>query len=192
MLAIGNPGAEYASSRHNVGWWVANRLLQGRHVDRFAERECDVARIRIGGAEVLVAYPQNYVNNSGAAAAHLQLRYDVDPGNMIVVYDDINLDVGVIRVRRGGSSGRHNGMESIIRALDTRDFPRVRVGVSKQGPGEDQIDYVLSAPTADELAPLMQAVDRAADAVRVLIQHGVEEAMDRYNRRPQPEPEDAG
>ena len=183
ILAIGNPGQQYADSRHNVGWWVADILLK-RHRARVKDAGvAQQAMLKIDTETVALAYPKTYVNRSGAAAKVLLERHGIGATRLIVVCDDINLPVGRLRVRRKGGAGGHNGLTSIIDTLGTNDFPRIRIGVGKQPDGESQIDHVLGRPNAEESAQLNLAVERAADAAETAIREGVEAAMNGYNQR---------
>ena len=182
ILAIGNPGPQYAESRHNVGWWVAD-LLMKRYGGRLSDAGvCQQAAVDINGIRALLAYPKTYVNRSGAAAKILLERHDVNSTRLLVICDDINLPVGTIRVRTKGGAGGHNGLTSIMDALGTNDFPRIRLGVGKQADGASQVDHVLGTPTKSEAAELRSAADRAADAAAMAITDGLEAAMNAYNR----------
>lgn len=182
ILAIGNPGPQYAESRHNVGWWVAD-LLMKRHGGKLSDAGvCHRATLDIDGTNVLLAYPKTYVNRSGAAAKTLTERHDIETTQLLVICDDINLPVGTIRVRKKGGAGGHNGLTSIIEALGTNDFPRIRIGVGKQADGASQVDHVLGKPRASEAEDLRIAVDRAADASAMAITEGLDAAMNSYNR----------
>lgn len=184
VVAIGNPGLQYERSRHNVGWWVADLI-----VDRYRAKITDhgpsrIAHIRVQpeNQSVVVAYPKTYVNRSGAAVRALMREYDTEIHRLIVVSDDINLPPGRLRIRRQGGAGGHNGLQSIIDAVESNEFPRVRIGVGKQTRGEDQADHVLSSPTRRELEAIEPAIVQATEAVEVIVREGVEEGMNRFNR----------
>ena len=181
VLAIGNPGPQYADSRHNAGWWVAETLLQ-QHRARLTDAGiCRQALIRIACHDVIVALPKTYVNRSGAAARVLLQHHGIVPSRLLVACDDINLPVGTIRVRKKGGAGGHNGLASTISEIGTDQFPRIRIGVGKQNPGSSQVDHVLGTPSPDELADLKLAVQRAAEATTTAITDGIEAAMNRFN-----------
>lgn len=183
IMALGNPGQQYAESRHNVGWWVGHSLLR-QHRARLTDAGiCHQAEITIADQKVVVALPKTYVNRSGAAARVLINRHGIDPSRLLVVCDDINLPVGSIRVRRKGGAGGHNGLTSTISEIGTDQFPRVRIGVGRQSQGASQVDHVLGKPSADELADLKLAVERAAEAATAAIEEGLDVAMSRYNQR---------
>ena len=183
IMALGNPGRQYADSRHNVGWWVANVLLRRHNAKLTDAGICHQAEIQIAGHRVVVALPKTYVNRSGAAARVLIQRHNIDPRRLLVICDDINLPVGAIRVRRKGGAGGHNGLASTISEIGTDQFPRIRIGVGKQTQGTSQVDHVLGRPNAEELADLKLAVERAAEATTAAIEEGLDAAMSRYNQR---------
>lgn len=183
IMALGNPGPQYADSRHNVGWWMANSLLRQHNAKLTDAGICHQAEIRIAGQRVVVAMPKTYVNRSGAAARVLIQRHNIDPRRLLVICDDINLPVGAIRVRRKGGAGGHNGLASTISEIGTDQFPRIRVGVGKQTQGTSQVDHVLGRPNAEELADLKLAVERAAEAATAAIEEGLDAAMSRFNQR---------
>ena len=184
VLAVGNPGRQYANSRHNVGWWVADEIVRRAGAKLTAQGICDQAELRLGNTAAVVVYPKTYVNRSGAAARTLLDRTGIPIEQMLVICDDINLPVGTIRVRRKGGAGGHNGLASIIDSIGTDAFPRIRVGVGKQSDGTRQVDHVLGAPSKSEAKQLNQEVKRAADAATTLITESVEAAMNQFNQRP--------
>lgn len=182
ILAIGNPGPQYAESRHNVGWWAAD-MLRKRHRGKLTDAGvCHQAMLDFDGTNALLAYPKTYVNRSGTAANTLLERHGVDVTQLLVICDDINLPVGTIRVRTKGGAGGHNGLTSIIDAIGTNDFPRIRIGVGKQVEGTSQVDHVLGIPSASEAEDLRTAAHRAADATATAITEGLDAAMNGYNR----------
>lgn len=183
IMALGNPGPQYADSRHNVGWWVANSLLRRHNAKLTDAGICHQAEIQIAGQRVVLAIPKTYVNRSGAAARVLIQRHNIDPHRLLVICDDINLPVGAIRVRRKGGAGGQNGLASTISEIGTNQFPRIRIGVGKQTQGTSQVDHVLGRPNAEELADLKLAVERAAEATTAAIEEGLDEAMSRHNQR---------
>ena len=183
VVGLGNPGSAYARTRHNVGFWVVERLAE-RHRLRFSEKDyrSQVARGSIGDERVVLLKPQTYMNLSGEAVGRARRDLKIGPADVVVVYDEIDLPLGRIRVRDSGSSGGHNGMKSIIAALGSKDFPRVRVGIGRPAGLVDPTDYLIDdQPTAEELRVLEEAADRAADAVEVILAEGVPAAMNRFN-----------
>lgn len=184
IVGLGNPGREYAGTRHNVGFDVISRLSEDYNIPLdFKKHKALCGKGRIEGQRVLLAQPQTFMNASGESIRELMDYYKVSKENIIIVYDDISLDVGQLRVRPKGSAGGHNGIKSIIQHMGTQEFPRVRVGVGDKPRGWDLVDYVLSRfPVSEE--PIMQeAFERAAAACKVILLDGVEEAMNQFNRK---------
>lgn len=192
IVGLGNPGPEYAWTPHNLGFLALDRLaeLAGARVER-PEAKSLVGRGRLAGQVVLLAKPQTFMNVSGLAVRDLVARFECDPLDTIVVYDDVALPWGMIRVRERGTAGGHNGMKSIIGALGTKDFTRVRMGVQPEHPVADLAAYVLRPMRRADLEVAAEMVDAAAEAVQVILSDGVGRAMTRFNRRVEPleEPE---
>ncbi len=181
IAGLGNPGREYHGTRHNVGFEVIERL-SGRHriAVRSRRNRAVVGEGTIGGEQVVLARPQTFMNRSGEAVAGLARRYRIAPEDIIVIYDDVNLPLGKLRIRARGSSGGHNGMKSVIGSLGSEEFPRVRIGIG--GPNRrDMIDHVLSRFSRAEGPIVREAVERAADAVEMYMADGPEAAMNRFN-----------
>ncbi len=181
VLAIGNPGKQYARSRHNVGWWAADALRRETDSKLRDEGPSRIAHVKIRQQATIIAYPKTYVNRSGVAARATIQHYKTETERLIVLTDDIHLAPGRIRVRRGGGAGGHNGLKSIIDTLQDQSFPRIRIGIGKPSGGDTQIDHVLGEPSDEDLAAIEDAVDRAAHAVKSIITNGVEIAMNEFN-----------
>ncbi len=183
IVGLGNPGAEYEKTRHNVGFRVSE-LLAGRwkvKIDRLKFRAL-TRMVTAEGQKILLVQPQTYMNASGAAVSALATYYKVKPERILVIFDDISLPVGRIRVRRDGSAGGHNGIKSIIQSLGTDQFPRVKVGVgAKPHPDYDLADWVLSRFSAQEEKALEPALTNAAEAAVLVLTQGVEKAASAYN-----------
>jgi PTH1 family peptidyl-tRNA hydrolase len=182
IVGLGNPGRRYRQTRHNVGWEVISRLARRARIavddeDGFSE----VGRGSIGGTRVILARPQTYVNVSGEAVRDLRRRHRLRPQDILVVIDDLDLPLGRLRLRASGSAGGHNGLKSIIEALGTTEFPRLRVGIGRPPEGVDPADHVLTRFTSDERAVVDAALDRAAEAIETAITEGIETAMNRFN-----------
>ncbi|MCS6918646.1 MAG: aminoacyl-tRNA hydrolase [Fimbriimonadales bacterium] len=183
ILGLGNPGAQYAPTRHNVGFWTID-LLAERHGVALKTRKHN-SKLGVGlirEVPVVLAKPQTYMNLSGEAARALLQAYHLQPEQMIVVFDDIWLEPGVVRVRAKGSAGGHNGVKSIIHSLGTEAFPRVRVGIGQPPEETDLADYVLSAPPPTERERLLHAAQRAADACEAWLTEPIEQVMSRFNQ----------
>jgi PTH1 family peptidyl-tRNA hydrolase len=181
IAGLGNPGPGYARTRHNIGFQVLDRLA-ARHGMQFARgrAKSHVAEGRIGDRRVILVKPQTWMNLSGDAVQPLLHWYKLPPERLIVVYDDLDLPLGKLRIRERGSSGGHHGVDSIIGRLGTNAFPRVRIGVGRS-PGREQVGHVLSRFRRDEEALMEEARDRAADATETLLAEGVAGAMNRFN-----------
>lgn len=183
VLGLGNPGPEYAGTRHNVGFEVVERLAarHGIALSRQARRS-RLGHGRIAGVAVILAEPLTFMNRSGEAARALLETYELRVERLVVVVDDVALPPGTIRVRKSGSAGGHNGLESVISHLGSTYFPRVRVGIGAAPPGK-LVDYVLSPFSRREQVLMAEAYEKAADAVECIVTQGVEAAMNRFNRR---------
>jgi peptidyl-tRNA hydrolase, PTH1 family len=183
IVGLGNPGPRYASTRHNVGFKVVDELAR-RHGLRLAGRQANAhyARGDIAGRKVILAQPQTYMNNSGQAVRALASYYKVPPDRVLIVYDDIALPTGTIRVREKGSAAGHNGVKSVIHHMGTEAIPRIRVGVDRPNdPRHGQIDWVLGHFSKEEQPVIEDAIGRAADAVEYILANGYERAMNVYN-----------
>jgi PTH1 family peptidyl-tRNA hydrolase len=188
IVGLGNPGKSYAHNRHNVGFQCLNYLAR-LHSIRFDHRQCR-ARAGLGkirGEKVLLAKPGTFVNLSGDSVACLVHKHDIPLSNLLVIYDDLDLPLGKIRLRQSGSSGGHKGMNSIISALGSEGFPRIRVGIGrpqaeKQSMSEDAIvNYVLSDFSPEEEAITKPVIARVAEAIDCFLNQGIEAAMSKFN-----------
>ena len=184
VLGLGNPGLQYESTRHNAGFLALDRLCArcGAVLDR-RRHHARIGEARVDSARLLLAAPETFMNLSGEAAAELLRFYKLPVERMIVLFDDISLDVGRLRVRRKGSDGGHNGIKNIIQITGSDAFPRVKIGVgAKPHPDYDLKDWVLGRFTDAQMQLLSPVLDDAAEAVLLLVREGVDAAMNRYNR----------
>lgn len=182
IAGLGNPTKQYEGTRHNVGFSVIYRLADKYNIKmNIARHKALIGTGVIAGEKVMLVMPQTYMNLSGEAVGEIMRYYKAEPSDLIITYDDIDLDVGKLRIRAKGSAGGHNGMKSIIAHVGSEEFDRVRVGIGHKPPEFDLADYVLSRFGKDELPLIRDAVDKAADAVEVIIRSGVEAAMNKYN-----------
>jgi PTH1 family peptidyl-tRNA hydrolase len=181
VLGLGNPGDRYRHTRHNAGYWTVETLARRNGVSFRHGRLYDLAGATIYGEEIYLARPLTYMNLSGKAARKLRRKLAVDPSRILVVHDDIDLKPGAIRIRRGGSSGGHLGVQSVIEALGTADFPRVRVGVGRPPEGMDPAAYVLAEMHGNELEEFLSWCERAASAAESVIMDGLDTAMNLFN-----------
>lgn len=182
IVGLGNPGPEYARSRHNVGWLVLERLAARSHCsfDKI-QLKARVASGTVRDRRVVLARPLTYMNRSGESVGPLLRFYKVPLANLLVVYDEMDIPFATLRLRPGGGAGGHGGMKSIIAAVGGQDFARLRVGVGRPPAGWDPADYVLAQWTKDEVAQVPALVDRAADAVETWLTEGILTAMNRFN-----------
>jgi PTH1 family peptidyl-tRNA hydrolase len=181
VVGLGNPGSTYARTRHNVGFWVVDRLAERNRL-RFGEREykSQVARGPVAGARAVLLKPQTYMNLSGEAVGRARRALRIEPAEILVVYDDLDLPLGRLRIRDGGGAGGHHGVESIIGSVGGKGFPRIRVGIGR--PTGDTVGYLTDDRiTPDEEAVLGPAVERAAEAAEVWLSEGIAAAMNRFN-----------
>jgi len=189
IVGLGNPGRSYQDSRHNIGFICLNHFARKQAI-RF-DRKQGKARIgsgEVAGEAVILAKPQTYMNLSGESVSRLVQKFDISLDNLIVVHDDLDLPLGKIRIRQGGSSGGHRGVESIIAALDDEAFLRLRIGIGRPGTdrlnqcGEDEIiSYVLSGFAPEEKEIVARTIPMVSDALLSLISEGIDTAMNKYN-----------
>lgn len=182
IVGLGNPGREYAGNRHNIGWRIADHFVNARGW-QFAKKQNDalVAFGQIDEARTIVAKPQTFMNVSGRAVQPLARFYKVPPDRMLVIYDDLDLPFGTIRLREKGGAGGHNGMRSIIERTGHGNFPRLRVGIGRPPGRMDPAAFVLRDFDATEQAELPEILDRATQAIETFITQGIAAAMNRYN-----------
>ncbi len=182
VLGLGNPGAEYRNTRHNVGWWCMDELVRRTNADLNRKRkELRYAEVELGGSQVVLAYPRTFMNRSGMALSYLTNRFKTGPDRILVVTDDINLPPGSVRIRKQGGPGGHNGLQSIITALGTNEYPRIRIGVGNPETSAEQVDHVLGTfnPATREL--VAAAIVRAADAITMIVNSEIDGAMNKFN-----------
>ena len=186
IVGLGNPGLEYALSPHNLGFMAVDRLAEGCGA-KVAKKEAQslTGKATLAGQAVLLAKPQTYMNLSGAAVARLLARYSIEPEEMVVLFDDLDLPLGMIRIRRQGTAGGHNGMKSIIGAIQADEFVRVRMGIQpdSNSPLEEATPYLLGNFRRRELGAVSDLLDQAVDAVHMILREGPRKAMNRFNRR---------
>ena len=183
VVGLGNPGARYESTRHNMGFLALDRLAE-REKLRFNKLrfKAGTAEWKLGEDKVLVMKPQTYMNLSGESVGAAARFYKIPADHILVVSDDISLPVGKLRLRSAGSAGGHNGLKNIIQHLGTDRFPRIKVGVgSPQQAGYDVVDWVIGMPTGEDQNVLLDALDRAAQAIPAVITQGMDRAMNQFN-----------
>ena len=183
IAGLGNPGVAYENTRHNAGF-LAIDALEKKFSFTSNEHKFNAVcnRAVIGGKSCLIMRPQTFMNNSGEAISDAMDFYEIDPKNIIVIFDDISLDVGAMRIRRKGSAGGHNGLKSIIALCGTQDFPRVKIGIgAKPHPDYDLADWVLSRFSDEDMKKLSEVFDHTAEAVELIVKGETGEAMNRFN-----------
>jgi PTH1 family peptidyl-tRNA hydrolase len=183
IVGLGNPGPEYAKTRHNIGWMVIDafgakfRIRIDKH-----EKDAMTGGGRVAGGSVLVAKPQTYMNQSGDAIRLLVNAYAESLDDLIVVYDDIDLPLGKLRIKPNGGPGTHNGMRSIVAALETEKFARLRIGIGGVDSSGRLRDYVLGEIAPDEEAAINRAIERSVDALVLFVRGDLKRAMNEFNR----------
>ena len=185
IVGLGNPGIEYQFTLHNLGFLAVDRIADQCH-GAIANRRCRAltGKVIIAGAEVFLAKPETYMNLSGMSVRSLVQELGVEPArDLIVIYDDLDLPFGTLRVRKQGGAGGHHGMESILGALNTQEFARIRLGISPGHKVTDGAQYVLSPIRKLQEEAVDQGLDTAAEAVKTILTEGVNAAMNRFNRK---------
>ncbi|HUK86140.1 MAG TPA: aminoacyl-tRNA hydrolase [Terriglobales bacterium] len=188
LVGLGNPGIEYQFTPHNLGFLALDRLAE-RHQVRISNRRCRAltGKAVIASEEVLLAKPETYMNLSGLAVRELLQEYEAEPGrDLVVVYDELDLPLGTIRIRQRGSSAGHKGVESILGALGTGEFTRLRLGSAPARAVKDGARYGLAPFKRGQLKAVDAVLDAAADALEAIVSQGVAWAMNRFNRKPEP------
>jgi peptidyl-tRNA hydrolase, PTH1 family len=188
IVGLGNPGYEFHLTPHNLGFIAVDRLAEacGVEVTR-REGQAFIAPTEIEGEPVLLAKPQTFMNLSGLAVARLMETLELPPEDLIVLVDELDLPLGTLRIRSRGSAGTHNGMKSVIGAIGSGDFVRVRMGIHPDHPLEDRVSYVLAPFRKKDLETVAEMIDQSTEAVRMILKEGISRAMNRYNRRTPPE-----
>ena len=182
VVGLGNPGSGYAQSRHNVGFQCIDELSKKCAIPlKDKNRHVILGRGLVDGKEILIAKPRTFMNRSGEAISYLLTRFQISTQDLLVIYDDMNLPTGKIRIRHSGSSGGHNGIQSIISTINSHEIQRVRIGIGRPPEGVGDIEYVLGKFTADEKKLIEEAVTTTQTAVRDFLSNGLEWTMSHYN-----------
>lgn len=183
VFGLGNPGTGYEKTRHNIGRMVVASWAAQAGITIAGRRfEARTGVGQVDGHKIIAALPQTYMNLSGRSVARVASYYRLDPGDIIVVYDDMDLDLGRIRIRPRGSDGGHRGIRSIIEELGSSDFTRLRIGIGRPPEDDDTVDFVLTPFSAEEREVINETILRAREALTVILTHGVEFAMNEFNR----------
>ena len=184
IVGLGNPGYEYHLTPHNLGFMAVDRLAESCGVEILRrEAQALTASTELEGEQVVLAKPQTFMNLSGMAVARLLEKYELAVSHLIVLLDDVDLPLGSLRIRPRGSAGTHNGLKSVIGALQADEFGRVRMGVGPERPVEDLVSYLLSPFRKADLEVVADMLEQANEAIRVVLKEGIPRAMNRFNRK---------
>jgi peptidyl-tRNA hydrolase, PTH1 family len=183
LVGLGNPGKAYAQTRHNVGMWVIERAAARWSIRLSPRGTAQRGSGRLGGELIELAGLLDWMNVSGPPLKGLLREFELTANELIIVHDDLDLEPGRLRIKLAGGHGGHNGIKSIIEALGTPQFVRLKIGIGRPAPGQDSADYVLEPVTKDEMAVFDPCLERAVDALECLIHHGPEVTMNQYNVR---------
>ncbi len=185
VVGLGNPGAKYAWTRHNIGFECLNLVHRNLGSPSFQTKfEGQFCRVRIGEQDVCLVWPLTYMNLSGRCVSQFARFYRIEPENILVVCDDLSLPLGKLRIRKSGSSGGQKGLDDILRSLGTQDVPRLRIGIDPTPPRWETADYVLSRFSTTEKEVAETALTRASAAISSWLNHGVDVAMNEFNAKP--------
>lgn len=182
IVGLGNPEADYANTRHNMGFNVINKLARQYNIEINKKKfNSEYQTAIIEGKKAVLVKPQTYMNNSGEAVSEFVSFYKTELDKMIIIYDDIDIEPGKIRIRKSGSAGSHNGMKSVVSHLNNEKFPRIRVGIGKPQQHIDMIHHVIGAISEEEKNQLDKGAEIAKDALIELIKNGIDSAMNKFN-----------
>lgn len=184
VVGLGNPGKIYSGTRHNVGFSLVKTMAKNRNIRLKKRRYLSrTIVIDMAGDRILLALPQTYMNNSGQAIKRITDEAGIAPENIIILYDDLDLSLGEIRVRKEGGAGSHKGMRSIVQNIQTTNFPRIRIGIGPLDPNMDAADFVLSSFTKEEQPIVIESLNKAQDALEMILTGSIETAMNTYNQK---------
>lgn len=183
LVGLGNPGPQYADSRHNAGFWLADRVAERAGIEFKAEAKFHglVGRVRADVGDLRLLKPMTFMNHSGRSVAAVCRYFDIEPEQVLVAYDELDLPVGTVKLKRGGGHAGHNGLRDTISALASRDFWRLRIGIGHPGAKEHVVGYVLSRPSRDDAQIIVDAIDRAEDCLPELLAGQYQRVMNRLH-----------
>lgn len=183
IVGLGNPGLKYTNTKHNVGFMFVDKLSENLKVKvNKLKFDALIGQANISGEKCLLMKPQTFMNNSGVAIRKASDFYKIQPENVIVIFDDISLNPGDLRIRRKGSAGGHNGIKSVIEWLDSEDFKRIKVGIgAKPSPDYELADYVLSKISSNDKKEIDKVLENAIDATKLMVKEDIDKAMNLYN-----------
>lgn len=180
IIGLGNPGSKYSKTRHNLGFMVVDVIAESLNAAFQEKKDYLMGKGFVAGHDVLLIEPLTFMNNSGRAVQDILRRFNIPPQNLIVIHDDLDMETGKLKIRKKGSSGGHRGIESIIQSIGTDEFIRIKIGIGRDASILSE-DYVLKKFRKDELSVIKEAIQKAADAIPIIISDGVEKAMNRFN-----------
>lgn len=182
IIGLGNPEEEYANTRHNMGFDTINEIAKRNQISLTKKKFQAIYEVSIiEGKKVILLKPQTYMNLSGESIREVMQFYHIKPEEILVIYDDIDIEKGIIKVRKKGGPGGHNGMKSVIENIGTTDFPRIRIGIGQPEYKGDMINYVIGSVPEEEKRILAQGVQKAADAIEEFLKNGIDSTMNRFN-----------
>ncbi len=182
IVGLGNPESDYANTRHNMGFKVINEIAKQYEIEISRKKfNSEYGSSVIEGQKILLVKPQTFMNASGEAVIEFANFYKIELDNIIIVYDDVDIDTGNIRIRKNGSPGSHNGMKSVVHFLKSENFPRIRVGIGKPDENTDIIEYVIGSIPEEEKEQLQQGIEKAKNAIVELLKNGIDSAMNQFN-----------
>ena len=183
IVGLGNPGRDYSATRHNVGFMAVDELARRWNITNWKQKyNAEVAEYRLDGDVIMLVKPQTYMNLSGTAISELARFYKIPAHDVVVIFDDLDLPAGRLRLRTKGGSGGHRGIESLLTHMGSAEFPRIRIGIGRPPAGWEVVDYVLSRFAAEEQPLLTEVIGKAADAVEYSLKHGFTKAMNAFNK----------
>lgn len=182
IVGLGNPGKDYTNTRHNIGFDTVDLLADRNNININKIKFKSVyGEGNINGEKVILVKPQTYMNNSGETVRDIANFYKLDPSELIVIVDDIDIDFASVRIKKKGSAGSHNGLKSIIRLLGSDKFPRIKIGIGKRYPNQDLASFVLSRFSKDERVEIEESIYSAVEAVETILKDGIDIAMNKFN-----------
>lgn len=182
IVGLGNPEEEYSRTRHNMGFDVINKLAQKQNVKVNKNKFNSLYGTgTVGKEKVILIKPQTFMNLSGAAIREFKNFYKVNSNHIIVIYDDLDIEPGIIKIRKKGGPGTHNGMKSVVTEIGTQEFPRVRIGIGNPTYKNNLLNYILTKIPEEDYKILDAAIQKAADAIEEILQNGIDTAMNKYN-----------
>ncbi|MCE5195208.1 MAG: aminoacyl-tRNA hydrolase [Nitrospiraceae bacterium] len=181
VVGLGNYGSKYSKTRHNLGFMVAGRIAEFLDIEFEEKKEYLIAKGFIRGQDVLLIEPLTFMNNSGRAVRDVLKRFNIPLENLIVIHDDLDMEIAKLKIRKGGSSGGHRGIDSIIQQIGTKEFTRVKIGIGREI-GMLAEDYVLKKFRKEEIPLIKETIQKASEAVSTIISDGLEKAMNRFNQ----------